>query len=104
MQVVTPSCRRHHKKGCDFGFALAANSCERVSGVDATTVTALGAITAFAGSEPRRSSCDAVGFFGSGRPTGRPVGPDHPAYFRSANAKFANPFLPSTGAVTSDML
>jgi hypothetical protein len=35
-------------KGCDFGYALAANSCERVTGVDACTVAALDAITAFA--------------------------------------------------------
>lgn len=27
-------------KGCDFGYALAANSCEGVTGVDACTVAA----------------------------------------------------------------
>jgi len=35
------------KKGCDFGYALADNSCERVPGVDACTVAALDVITAF---------------------------------------------------------
>src|SRR5271157_3752451 len=64
--------QRAIEKGCDFGYALAANSCEGVTGVDACTVTALGSITAFAASEPRRSSRNAVGFFGSGRPAGRP--------------------------------
>jgi hypothetical protein len=39
-----------NKKGCDFGYALAADSCEGVTGVDACTVTALDVITAFAGS------------------------------------------------------
>jgi hypothetical protein len=33
---------------CHIGYALAANSCERVAGVDACTVAALDAITAFA--------------------------------------------------------
>jgi len=39
-------------KGCDFGYALAANSCEGVTDVDACTVTALEAITAFAVPNP----------------------------------------------------
>jgi hypothetical protein len=39
-------------KGCDFGYALAANSCEGVTSVDACTVTALEAITAFAVPNP----------------------------------------------------
>jgi hypothetical protein len=33
---------------CHIGYALAANSCERVAGVDACTAAALDAITAFA--------------------------------------------------------
>ena len=37
-------------KGCDFGYALAGNSCEGAPGVDACTVTALDVITAFADS------------------------------------------------------
>ena len=44
----------HHsnRKGCDFGYALAANSCEGANNVDACTVTALDAITAFAVPSP----------------------------------------------------
>jgi hypothetical protein len=41
-----------NRKGCDFGYALAADSCEGATGVDACTVTALGAITAFAVPSP----------------------------------------------------
>jgi len=41
-----------NRKGCDFGYALAANSCEGVTGVDACTVTAFEAITAFAVPNP----------------------------------------------------
>jgi hypothetical protein len=41
-----------NRKGCDFGYALAAASCEGATGVDACTVTALGAITAFAVPDP----------------------------------------------------
>src|SRR5208337_3499691 len=44
--------QRAIEKGCDFGYALAANSCERVTSVDACTVTALGAITTFAVPNP----------------------------------------------------
>ena len=35
-------------KGCDIGYALAASSCEEANSVDACTVTALDATTAFA--------------------------------------------------------
>ena len=48
--------RRAKEKGCDFGYALAAGSCEGVSSVDACTVTALDAITAFAVPNPNASS------------------------------------------------
>ncbi len=41
-----------NRKGYDFGYALAANSCEGVTGVDACTVTAFEAITAFAVPNP----------------------------------------------------
>jgi hypothetical protein len=41
-----------NRKGCDFGYALAADSCEGAASVDACTVTALGAITAFAVPNP----------------------------------------------------
>jgi len=43
---------RENGKGCDFGYALAANSCEGVRGVEACTVTAFGPITAFAVPNP----------------------------------------------------
>jgi hypothetical protein len=37
-----------NSKGCDIGYALAANSCEGANNVDVCTVTALDATTAFA--------------------------------------------------------
>ena len=40
------------EKGCDFGYALACNSCEGAAGVDACTVTALDVTTAFAVPDP----------------------------------------------------
>ncbi len=40
------------EKGCDFGYALAADSCEGATGVDACTVTALDMTTAFAVPDP----------------------------------------------------
>ena len=43
-------------KGCDIGYALAANSCEGVNNVDARTVTAPDAITAFAVPNPSGTS------------------------------------------------
>ena len=43
-------------KGCDIGYALAASSCEGAYSVDACTVTALDAITAFAIPNPGSSS------------------------------------------------
>ena len=45
-----------NRKGCDIGYALAANSCEGVNRVDACTVTALDAITAFTVPNPNCSS------------------------------------------------
>jgi hypothetical protein len=43
-------------KGCDIGYALAARSCEGANSVEACTVTALDAITAFAVPNPGSSS------------------------------------------------
>ena len=43
-------------KGCDIGYALAASSCEGANSVDACTVTALDAISAFADPNPNCSS------------------------------------------------
>jgi hypothetical protein len=45
------SCRQN-LKGCDIGYALAADSCEGDNSVDACTVTALDVITAFAVPNP----------------------------------------------------
>jgi hypothetical protein len=39
-------------KGCDIGYALAISSCEGANSVEACTVTALDAITAFAVPNP----------------------------------------------------
>jgi hypothetical protein len=43
---------RENYKGCDIGYALAACSCEGAYSVDARTVTALDATTAFAVPDP----------------------------------------------------
>ena len=45
-----------NRKGCDIGYALAISSCEGANSVDACTVTALDAITAFAVPNPNCSS------------------------------------------------
>ena len=60
-------------KGCDIGYALAVYSRERAYSVDARTVAALEAITAFAVPNPNGSLAGVVGFFGSGCPSGCPV-------------------------------
>ena len=41
-----------NRKGCDIGYALVACSCEEADNVDARTVTALDATTAFAVPDP----------------------------------------------------
>ena len=58
--------RYKNSKGCDIGYALAANSCEGANNVDACTVTALDATTAFAVPDPDLLLAELVGFFGSG--------------------------------------
>jgi hypothetical protein len=88
-----------NEKGCDFGYALAANSCEGATGVDACTVTALCAITAFAASKPRLTPRSAVGFFGSGGRPGRPAQPITQLTLEQLH-KCCCPFLPLTEAVT----
>ena len=67
----TQTCLEN-SKGCDIGYALAANSCEGVNNVDACTVTALDAITAFAVPDPNLLLAESVGFFGSGCSSGFP--------------------------------
>jgi len=51
-------------KGCDIGYALAASSCEGANSVDACTVTALDAITAFAVPNPNCPSQEQSVFSG----------------------------------------
>ena len=51
-------------KGRDIGYALAVNSCEGVNNVDACTVTAPDAITAFAVPNPNCSSQSPLVFSG----------------------------------------
>jgi hypothetical protein len=60
-------------KGCDIGYAPSVNSCERAHSVDACTVAALDAITAFADSRPQLLLAETVGFFGSGCSSGCPA-------------------------------
>jgi hypothetical protein len=52
----------------DIGYALATNSCERVTGVDACTVFVCYVITAFAASCPSLFLAEPAGFFGPERP------------------------------------
>ena len=53
-----------NSKGCDTGYALAISSCEEANSVDACTVTALDAITAFAVPNPNCSSQSQSAFSG----------------------------------------
>ena len=77
-----------NSKGCDIGYALAANSCEGVNNVDACTVTALDATTAFAVPYPNLLLAEPVGFFGSGCASNYFAAPGHPVYFGSATVYF----------------
>jgi hypothetical protein len=70
-------------KGCDIGYALAASSCEGAFSVDACTVTALDAITAFAVPNPNYPS-QSRRFFQVWLLFGLPRRADHSAYFRLA--------------------
>ena len=82
-------------KGCDIGYALAANSCEGALSVDACTVTALDAITAFAVPNPNYSS-QISRFFQVRMPVELPLRANHSAYFGLAKFYFSQPFQPST--------
>src|SRR5436309_15787655 len=77
-----------NRKGCDIGYALAASSCEGVNNVDACTVTALDATTAFAVPDPNLPLAEPVGFFGSGYSLDRSTEPGHSVYFGSATVYF----------------
>jgi hypothetical protein len=72
-------CRKKIK-GCDIGYALATSSCEGANSVDACTVTALDAITAFAVPNPNYSS-QSRRFFRVWLLFGLPRRADHSAYF-----------------------
>jgi hypothetical protein len=79
-------------KGCDIGYALAASSCEEASRVDACTVTALDAITAFAVPNPNCSSQSQSVFSGlAARPVA--LSSESLSLLRIGNVFiFANPF------------
>ena len=80
------------RKGCDIGYALVADSCEGTDNVDACTVTALDAITAFAVPNPNCSSQKSVGFFGSGYSSGHPSEQITQPMSDRQRFIFANPF------------
>jgi len=83
-------------KGCDIGYALAISSCEGANSVDACTVTASDAITAFAVPNPNYSS-QSRRFFQVWLLFGLPRRADHSAYFGLAKFYLGQPFQPSTG-------
>ena len=84
-------------KGCDIGYALAISSCEGANSVDACTVTAFDAITAFAVPNPNCSS-QSRRFFQVWLLFGLPRRADHSAYFGLAKFYLSQPFQPSTEA------
>ncbi len=84
-------------KGCDIGYALAVGSCEGANSVDACTVTASDAITAFAVPNPNCSS-QSRRFFQVWLLFGLPRRADHSAYFGLAKFYLSQPFQPSTEA------
>src|SRR5215469_8079547 len=81
-----------NSKGCDIGYALAANSCEGVNRVDACTVTAFDAIAAFAAPDPDSSSQSPSVFSGPG--VRRIASPDESLSLLRTGCRFieANPF------------
>ena len=85
VEVAGKGCdKRTNRKGCGFGYALAADSCEEVSRVDACTTTALDVTTAFAVPNP---NCLSRGrrFFRVWLPSKSPCRASHSAYFELAN-------------------
>ena len=80
-----------NRKGCDIGYAPAASSCEGANRVDACTVTALDAITAFADPNPNCSSQNQSVF--SGLVARQVALPSRSlSLLRSGKVYFANPF------------
>jgi hypothetical protein len=80
-----------NRKGRDIGYAPAVNSCEGVNRVDACTVAALDAITAFAVPNPNCSSQNQSVFSGL---VARQVAllSRSLSLLRSGKVYFANPF------------
>jgi hypothetical protein len=83
--------RRGKRKGCDIGYAPAISSCEGANRVDACTVAALDAITAFADPNPNCSSQNQSVFSGL---VARQVAllSRSLSLLRSGKVYFANPF------------
>jgi hypothetical protein len=73
-----------NRKGRDIGYALAASFCEEANSVEACTVTAPDAITAFAVPNPNCPS-QSRRFFQVWLPFRSPVQAYRPAYFGLAN-------------------
>ena len=84
-----------NRKGCDIGYALAANSREEVSSVDTCTIAAPDVTTAFAVPDPNSPS-QGGRFFQVRWSSRSPCQTDHPAYFGLAKVYFGQPFQPST--------
>ncbi len=84
--VVTAACDvvvrkgAQKRKGCDIGYALAADSCERAGRVETCTIAAPDAITAFAVRAPAAPR-ESRRFFRVRSPNGSPRPANHPAYF-----------------------
>ncbi len=76
--VVERDWKATKGKGCDIGYALTASSCEGANSVEACTVTALDAITAFAVPNPNFSS-QSRRFFRVRMPVELPLRADHSA-------------------------
>jgi len=84
VKVAGKGCdKRTNRKGCGFGYALAADSCEEVSRVDACTTTAPDVTTAFAVPNPNCLS-PSRWFFRVWLPSKLPRRASHPAYFELA--------------------
>ena len=98
-EKANPIARDHpppkNGKGCDIGYALAANSCEGANSMEARTVTALDAITAFAVPNPNCSSQKQSVFSGLVA-LQVALRADHSAYF--GLAKFISPILSAVDA------
>ena len=90
----------HHsnRKGCDFGYAPSANSCEGVNNVDACTVTVLDAITAFAVPSPNGRLAAPSVFSGLEVQQVAPTNPS-PSLLQASYFYVCQPFLPSTWAI-----